>query len=203
MMTHNSAPASNLNDARSHATRAALIDGAIGALIDVGFAKTTGVEVCRRAGLTRGALNHHYPDFAELLVDSLQTLYHRLLDVKLESSQHSAMEQLVLESHQRVTEPGFKAVVELWLASRNDAEFGSRLAQAIEQSAELFSPAMVLSGSSNKKAAQRTEAIYRTIIEAMIGIGLGRAIGSGEPMAHEKLVLQTLRELARQHDHTH
>lgn len=190
----------NLNDARSDATRALLIDSTIASLIELGFAKTTGVAVCRRAQLTRGALNHHYPDFADLLVDSLQTLYGQLLDVTV-ATRHGPMEQFVLESHRRVTEPGFKAVIELWLASRNDAEFGKRLAQAIEQGSALFTPEMVLSGLRGKRTPKRTEAIYRTIGEALIGIGLGRAIGN-QPLAHESMVIQMLRELAQQHDKT-
>ncbi|MFT6276835.1 MAG: AcrR family transcriptional regulator, partial [Halioglobus sp.] len=71
----------NLNEASSNATRALLVESTIDLLIKVGFTKTTGVAVCRRAGLTRGALNHHFPVFSELFVETLQTIYWRLLDV--------------------------------------------------------------------------------------------------------------------------
>jgi AcrR family transcriptional regulator len=196
----------NLNDARSNATRASLIACTIEALIDIGFTKTTGVEVCRRAELTRGALNHHFPDFADLFVETLQNLYQQLLDNRLE---HSAglMEHVLLEGHARVIRPEFKAVIELWLASRNDQEFGQRLAQAIELGAELFTPQMVLAKDHPSSRSKAFEATYRTIFEALIGIGLGRAVGDGEPLAHEPMVLQLLQDMARtfdsEHEHEH
>lgn len=201
-MPQSAAQAPNLNEARSTATRTRLINSTIESLIAVGFAKTTGVEVCRRAGLTRGALNHQFQDFAELLTTSLQQLYEGMLAIKIDA-QHGPMEQLLLEGHRRTTDPSFKAIIELWMASRNDAEFGNRLAVAIQQGSELFTPEMVLTGIRGKQAALRTESIYRTIVEALIGIGLGRAIGGGQPMAHESMVLEVLRELAQQHDKQH
>src|SRR5215212_4750967 len=49
-------------------TRRALLDAAIESLIEVGFARTTTLEVQRRADVSRGALLHHFPSKAELLV---------------------------------------------------------------------------------------------------------------------------------------
>lgn len=198
------ASSGNRNDARSIATRLRLIDNTIAALIELGFAKTTGVEVCRRSGLTRGALNHHFPDFADLLVETLETLYARLLDVAIEAH-CGPLERLVLASYERVAQPEFKAVIELWLASRNDPEFGARLVDAIQHSAALFSPAMVLSGADgagldSAGINQEGEAVYHTITEALIGIGLGRAVGHGHGMAHEELVLGRLTAMAREYD---
>lgn len=189
----------NLNEARSSATRELLISSCISALIEVGFNKTTGVEVCRRANLTRGALNHHFPDFVELLTATLQSLYQQLLAIEVDAKV-GPLERITLQGHNRVTQPEFKAVIELWLASRNDATFGARLAQAIEQSAQLFSPEMVLAGVSKTKRTKAFDATYRTIQEALIGIGLGRAVGKGDPLAHESMVLGVLVDLARAYD---
>lgn len=189
----------NLNEVRSSATRELLIASCIAALIEVGFSKTTGVEVCRRANLTRGALNHHFPDFVELLTATLQSLYQQLLAIEVDAKV-GPLERITLQSHNRVTQPEFKAVIELWLASRNDATFGARLAQAIEQSAQLFSPEMVLAGVSKTKRSKAFDARYRTIQEALIGIGLGRAVGNGDPLAHESMVVGVLIDLAREYD---
>ena len=65
----------NLNDARSQATRSRLVQATIDSLIEHGYSKTTGVEICRRAGVTRGALNHHFPDYSALLIDALREVY--------------------------------------------------------------------------------------------------------------------------------
>lgn len=189
----------NLNDARSIATRASLIKSTIESLIEIGFTRTTGVEVCRRAQLTRGALNHHFPDFSALLVETLQHLYMQLLDRKLVLDV-GLMERLMLECHARVIQPEFKAVIELWLASRNDEQFGQRLAEAVELGSALFSPEMMLDDAKQVVGSEEFEATYRTILEASIGIGLGRAVGDGQPLAHESQVLQVLQDMARNYD---
>ncbi|MEH6557379.1 MAG: TetR/AcrR family transcriptional regulator [Oceanicoccus sp.] len=190
----------NLNDTRSSATKARLINSTIESLVEIGFTKTTGVEVCRRAQLTRGALNHHFPDFSALLVETLQSIYLQLLEIKLPLDV-GLMEYILLEGHARIIRPEFKAVIELWLASKNDKQFGLRLVQAMELGSEMFSPQMVLEHKNQAVGSKEFEMIYRTISEALIGIGLGRAIGEGEPLAHESMVLQVLQDMAQTYDH--
>jgi AcrR family transcriptional regulator len=59
---------------RREETRRALLDAAVESLIEVGFARTTTLEVQRRANVSRGALLHHFPSKAELLVASVDHL---------------------------------------------------------------------------------------------------------------------------------
>ena len=59
---------------RRDETRRALLDAAVDSLIDVGFARTTTLEVQRRADASRGALLHHFPSKAELLVAAVAHL---------------------------------------------------------------------------------------------------------------------------------
>ena len=59
---------------RRDETRRALLDAAVESLIEVGFARTTTLEVQRRASVSRGALLHHFPSKAELLVAAVDHL---------------------------------------------------------------------------------------------------------------------------------
>ncbi|HEY3802307.1 MAG TPA: TetR/AcrR family transcriptional regulator [Kofleriaceae bacterium] len=59
---------------RRDETRGALLDAAVESLIEVGFARTTTLEVQRRAGTSRGALLHHFPSKTELLVAAVDHL---------------------------------------------------------------------------------------------------------------------------------
>jgi AcrR family transcriptional regulator len=54
--------------------RRALLDAAVASLLELGFARTTTLEVQRRAGVSRGALLHHFPSKAELLVATVEHL---------------------------------------------------------------------------------------------------------------------------------
>ncbi|MGE0545996.1 MAG: TetR/AcrR family transcriptional regulator [Kofleriaceae bacterium] len=59
---------------RRDETRRALLDAAVESLIEVGFARTTTLEVQRRANVSRGALLHHFPSKADLLVAAVDHL---------------------------------------------------------------------------------------------------------------------------------
>src|SRR5512146_1580663 len=59
---------------RRDETRRALLDATVESLIEVGFARTTTLEVQRRADVSRGALLHHFPSKAELLVAAVDHL---------------------------------------------------------------------------------------------------------------------------------
>lgn len=50
------------NEARSRETRRVLLDAARALFVDLGYADSSTPMIVKRAGTTRGALYHHYPD---------------------------------------------------------------------------------------------------------------------------------------------
>src|ERR1044072_3583624 len=73
---------------RREETRRALLDAAVESLIEVGFARTTPLGVQRGADVSRGALLHHFPSKAELLVAAVDHLAEmRARELKSLSSQ--------------------------------------------------------------------------------------------------------------------
>jgi AcrR family transcriptional regulator len=63
---------------RSEHTRELLLDATIECLVELGYARTTVHEICQRAGLSRGAQQHHFTTKAELMASALQHLFARL-----------------------------------------------------------------------------------------------------------------------------
>src|SRR5712675_230963 len=57
---------------RRAATRTALLDAAIDCLVAEGYANTTTRRIAERAGLTPGALQHHFVSKAELLGQAIR-----------------------------------------------------------------------------------------------------------------------------------
>lgn len=130
---------------RTAATRARVLHAAIDQLGEFGYGRTTTVEVAERAGVSRGALVHHFPTRSELVLSALEYLCElRLADLE-ESMAHlskaddrlSAFVNLMWSTFNG---PLFAAQLELWIAARTDPElyggllplergFGKRLSQ--------------------------------------------------------------------------
>lgn len=196
-MANPSLSAARTQGERSAATKLHLVEAAIASLMEHGYAYTTAVEVCQRAGLTRGAFHHHYASVAELLVHVLEHLYEQLRSGERDPAPES-LEDFIRSSWARLGRVEFKAVIEIWLAARNDADLGVELAPAIARLSQLFTPTGNSRISKLVKADAKRAAFYRLIFETMIGLALGRATSpSDRPVAHEKEVIELLVTLSR------
>lgn len=191
-----STPTSRQRASNELSARERLVEAALASLIDIGFARTTGVEVCRRAGVTRGALNHHFPDYGQLLAAALGTAYDHILVIEPPNADAGPLEQWTHRGVVAVTRPEFKAIIELWLASKNDPELGQTLTEAIALGAPMFDPAMALGRAD---VDVESAAVFDTIKEACIGLGVGRAVSNG-PLGHEASVTSVLLDMARRAD---
>ena len=115
---------------RRDETRRALLDAAVESLIQVGFARTTTLEVQRRADVSRGALLHHFPSKAELLVAAVDHLAEmRARELKMLAAQlpderaGRARTDAVLELlWQCFAGTFFQVAMELRTAARTDPE---------------------------------------------------------------------------------
>ncbi|MEV4316514.1 TetR/AcrR family transcriptional regulator [Actinocrispum sp. NPDC049592] len=107
-------------------TREALLDATIDCLVELGYSGTTVQEICRRAGLSRGAQQHHFTTKAELMAAAVEHLVGRLraevtatLDLPREPERVAEAIELLWR--------GFSgklsiAAMELWVAARTDEE---------------------------------------------------------------------------------
>ncbi|HEX4453169.1 MAG TPA: helix-turn-helix domain-containing protein [Kofleriaceae bacterium] len=123
---------------RRDETRRALLDAAVESLIEVGFARTTTLEVQRRANASRGALLHHFPSKTELLVAAvdhlaemrareLKVLAAGLPDERAGQSRTDAVLELLWQCFSGTF---FQVAMELRTAARTDAELRTVLVAA-------------------------------------------------------------------------
>src|SRR5262245_27185243 len=112
-----------------------LIDAAIDLLVERGWAASTAVAVCERAGCTRGALIHHYPNLSALLAHALESLYDEFVSAPrpVPTTMLSAVDAV----WRAASDPRFKAVIEAWLAAGNDRELARELQPAMMRFAKL------------------------------------------------------------------
>ncbi|KAB2894094.1 MAG: TetR/AcrR family transcriptional regulator [Kofleriaceae bacterium] len=120
---------------RRDETRRALLDAAVESLVEHGFAGTTTLEVQKKAGVSRGALLHHFPSKAELLVATIAHLAEmRGRDLKQRSSalptgpaRVEAVLELIWECFNG---PLFQVGMELRAAARTEPELKGALTAA-------------------------------------------------------------------------
>jgi AcrR family transcriptional regulator len=116
-------------------TRRALLDATVECLLELGFASTTTLEVQRRAGLSRGALLHHFPSKAELLVAAVSHLVEmRGREIKERSARLPAggarVDAVIDLLWESFSGPLFTVALELRAAARTDEELRRALAPA-------------------------------------------------------------------------
>jgi len=121
---------------RRDETRRALLDAAVESLIEVGFARTTTLEVQRRADVSRGALLHHFPSKAELLVAAVAHLAEmrakelKQLSAELPPSSGARTDAVLGLLWQCFSGTFFQVAMELRTAARTDPELRPVLAPA-------------------------------------------------------------------------
>jgi AcrR family transcriptional regulator len=185
---------------RSAAMKARLIEAAGRSLLEQGYARTTAVEVCARAGVTRGAFFHHFSGLSALFAATLDGLCTAMIaDARVaaeDARPDKVLPAFVDQAWLTFGRPDFKIVIEIWLAARNDPVLRTELAPVIGKFRELASPADNPELARTLGDNPAAHAFYRLVMEAMIGIALGRALSPNGALGHEAEVIDLLRGMA-------
>jgi AcrR family transcriptional regulator len=112
---------------RSERTRELLLDATVECLVELGHARTTVQEICQRAGLSRGAQQHHFTTKAELMTSALEHLFKRLSEQILAATAELPSGPERIEAGIDLLWQAYSgtlstAAVELWVAARTDPE---------------------------------------------------------------------------------
>jgi AcrR family transcriptional regulator len=139
---------------RTATTRAGLLAAAFDCLVERGYSGTTTTEVTRRAGVSLGALLHHFPTKADLLAAAVGHVMARrqdefrkaMADVEPGADRLESAIDVLWSAFEG---PTFQAWVELWVGARTDPDLADALRVvdaefergSQEIFAELFPPA--------------------------------------------------------------
>lgn len=122
-----SIPLRRTQESRSAETRLRVLEATTQCLIEYGYAGTTTAAVQQRAGVSRGALMHHFCSKTDLLVAAVRHLAERRGANLIEQAHalgdgEDRTSQAIDLLWDTFTGPLFTATLELWAASRTDAE---------------------------------------------------------------------------------
>jgi AcrR family transcriptional regulator len=185
---------------RRATTRQGLLDAAIESLVEAGYAGTTTTEVCRRAGVSQGALFKHFANKADLVAAAAEHLFANLIDAfraglpALEGSEDRAT-AVVRQLWTVFQQPRLGAAFELYVAARTDPELALRLAPVSDRHSEnLRRYAHELFPEAAHDAA--FDAFVDFGVSALQGAALSRPLRPGDSV-HEPM-LAVLIDLLRQ-----
>lgn len=186
---------------RSRETRRKLFDATVELLIERGYAGTSTQDVAKRAGVSRGAMLHHFPTRADLMSATLANLYQTELDGILEDLGSLPQFDPVGTLWGLYRRPEAKAVVELWLAARNDADFAAAVAPEMERMHEIYrglwepiARLLCPFGSEAEIKAYKTR--FDLVLATLLGMAMEKAlVPSAGLVEDEQGVLDLLREL--------
>lgn len=175
---------------RTAATRRALLDAALDALVEVGFKGTTTTEVARRARVSVGALQGHFPTKSELLSAAVTYSLDRRVEefaVLMAGLDPAAdtLDEAVDLLWSMFSGSTFAAAHELWVAARTDPELAPAViatdrefAAACERvHAQLFPPSAFADAALNPGVG------LQMIFALMNGLAVARSIDGYEPLA--------------------
>jgi AcrR family transcriptional regulator len=119
-------------EARSAETRGKLIDAALQVLREQGYANLTISKVSQRAGVTNGAMQHHFPSRDELLVTLMDAVY-PVLQIPFEAIASEGLpvrkriSRLVDGLWAIYSRPEYLAVWDIALGARGDPKLWARV----------------------------------------------------------------------------
>ncbi|AIJ24974.1 TetR/AcrR family transcriptional regulator [Amycolatopsis methanolica] len=110
---------------RREQTRTALLDATIECLVELGYARTSMHEICARAGVSKGAAQHHFADKADLMATAVAHLTSRRTAALAESFTDLPSGEEAIPAAIDLLWAGYSgtlatAATELWIAARTD-----------------------------------------------------------------------------------
>jgi AcrR family transcriptional regulator len=183
---------------RSAETRLRLLDACVDCLVELGYSNTTTSAIQERAGVSRGALMHHYASKADLMVDSVRHLTEqRGLNLQRIADQLSEDDDrigqaiaLLWESFQGRL---FTAAVELWVASRTDAELRQALAASERELRKPMSEVLATLFGPRVAASPRFETAVELTLQFMRGAAFTAILRTDE--SRQQSAVETWAEL--------
>lgn len=186
---------------RRSRTQARLLEATMECLVDLGWSGTSTTEVARRAGVSRGAQQHHYPTKMILVAAALEHLL---------EAQRMAYETAfaVLPKERRDVTGALdllwevfrgrpaKALMELAVAARTDEELrplcvdlNERILQTIAETFEKLFPA-------NTLPPDFTDTMLRGLFAMFVGLSIQNALDD-DARGHQAAVLRQVKDIAR------
>ncbi len=162
---------------RSAATQDKLLSATIECVVRLGYARTSTTEICRAAGVSRGAQVHHYPTKARLVAAAVERLFERHHTELRESlAGEPELDEVFANLWNLYSSPVLTAWMELLVAARTDDALRSQL-RAVDESFSAQARLTCRKLLGLEAADEATVgALARTILSVFDGLAFNRTL---------------------------
>ncbi|MFD0372740.1 TetR/AcrR family transcriptional regulator [Streptomyces sp. NPDC127114] len=177
---------------RSRATRQRLLEAAVACLAEHGWAGSTVAVVAERAGVSRGAAQHHFPTREDLFTAAVEYVAEERSQALRELpavGRHEAVAALV----DLFTGPLFRAALHLWVAASDEEQLRPRVTELEARvGRESHRIAVELLGADESKPGVRES--VQGLLDMARGLGLATLL-TDDRARRERVVAQWTRLL--------
>lgn len=166
---------------RSRATRQRLLEAAVACLAELGWTGSTVAVVAERAGVTRGALQHHFPTREDLFTAAIEHVAaERLAAARAQNANlppHGPRRtEAVVETVVRMyTDPFFTAALHLWVAAATEEPLRERVV-ALENHVGRETHRAVVAGLGVDENAPGVREAVQATLDMARGLGLANLL---------------------------
>ncbi|MGW2664070.1 TetR family transcriptional regulator [Nocardia tengchongensis] len=163
---------------RAIATRQRLLLATIDSLAELGWAATTFDVVAQRAGVSRGAAQHHFPARIDLVTAAVDEICaHRMLELlddihtRPPGIADSPIRTAIVRLIEAFASPLFKAALQVWTAAVADADLHAR-ATSLEKRIGQAAHAAAVSALRVNPADPTAHLLVQTTLDLARGLAL-------------------------------
>lgn len=180
---------------RAH-THAALLDATADCLVERGYSHTSTNDIIRMAGVSRGALLHHFSSKADLLGATVEHVANRC-EREFRAAfaampvEERTLEQAVVQLWEIFRGPTFDAVLELMVAARTDVELRAVLQDVLDRFERNVTADFAVLFPATASAPE-SRAIVRFCFAALQGAAIADDLGFDDEAADILMILRGL-----------
>jgi AcrR family transcriptional regulator len=176
---------------RSRVTRQRLLEAAVACLAEHGWAGSTVSVVAERAGVSRGAAQHHFPTREDLFTAAVEYVAEeRSVALRALFPQGTAQDRraVVTALVDLYTGPLFRAALHLWVAASHEEQLGPRVAELEARvGRETHRIAVELLGADESRPGARET--VQGLLDMARGLGLANLL-TDDTARRERVVAQ-------------
>jgi AcrR family transcriptional regulator len=164
---------------RSADARARLLDAAISLICQLGYSRTTMTEIASRAGMTRGAIQHHFSGREMLVLAILGTLEKQIIDAFEQVAPDrditvAAKIDTVVDALGAVAQSdAYLAVLDIWVSTRADRALARPVRASVVRATQQYR-ALWARIFKNELPNQAYEDALRIIVAMLRGMVISR-----------------------------